>query len=219
VPIAARLVGPAADNKARTTAADVLRLETLFSTFAQLLLEVENARLLLITPSELLLEISKTAREMGIREKVTLVPEDDRELAIEVAEIVIADHVVMRSGDSFEGAESLAILGMAHGKAVLAADNAVNRERSLEGRGLLWYSPAPEPSPREMVHRLSFMTRNADFRRALGEAGKQHLQQTRSPQRLGKLYDEVYRHAMAKAHRGKPFQNASGSLIPMQAGI
>jgi hypothetical protein len=125
----------------------------------------------------------------------------------------------VKAGDSHQAVESLAILGMAHGKAVLAADNAMNREISPEGRGLLWYSPAPETSMREMVHRLSFMTRNADFRRALGEAGKQHLQQTRNPQRLGRLYDEVYRHAFAKAHKGKPSQNVSGRLIPMQAGI
>ncbi|MCU1285097.1 MAG: glycosyl transferase family 1 [Acidobacteriales bacterium] len=221
VPIAVKIAqGPAAaESDAPGQTAAALSVDILFTVFSQLLLEAETARLLVITPSELLLETSKRARDLGIREKVTVVPEEDCLKAVEAAQTVIADPVAMNAGESHHRMESLAVLAMSHGKAVLAADNAMNRETSPEGRGLLWYSADKENVRREMVHRLSFMTRNADFRRALGEAGKQHLQHTRNPQRLGKLYDDVYRHAVAKANKGKRSQNASGSLIPMQAGI
>jgi glycosyltransferase involved in cell wall biosynthesis len=103
---------------------------------------------------------------------------------------------------------------MLRAKAVLAADTSWNRDISPDGQGLIWYSPAPKAN--ELARRISFLGRNPDFCRALGEGGQQHLLKTRSAQRVGRMYDEVYRHAYSKYHKGDPSQDTTGSLIAVQ---
>ncbi len=69
----------------------------------------------------------------------------------------------------------------------------------------------------ELANRLAFLARNPDFRRALAENARQHLAQTREPERIGKMYREVYRHAEMRRQRGDDAPGQTPILIPSQA--
>jgi len=194
-----------------------LSLENLLHAFAEALRENDAIKLVLITPSDLLLVISQKARELDIREKVILAPEEDGDAALASAAVVIGDPACV--GGCGTSTISLALAGLTRGKAVLAADNPENRELSPDGRGMLWFSSEQRSVVRDLGHRLAFLARNADFRRALGEAGQRHILRARSPERIGALYDEVYRHAHARRNKGDNAQSHSAALIPMHSSI
>ncbi|MCU1306900.1 MAG: hypothetical protein JWN45_1595 [Acidobacteriaceae bacterium] len=189
-------------------------LNSLLLSLAHALQENDAIRFLLVSPSSLLLEISKKARELNVRDKVVITTEEDQQRAIAAAEIVIADSVSINDAQGTD--ESIALAAMVQGKAVLAADNAANRDLSPDGRGLLWFSPDQKSMVRDLAHRLAFLARNADFRSALGKGGQQYIFEARSPSRIGRMYDDVYRHAYARRGRGESSQGTSGALIPVQ---
>jgi glycosyltransferase involved in cell wall biosynthesis len=195
-----------------------LSLESVLLAFAQALRENDAIKLVLIAPNDLLLSISQKARELEIRERVILTSEEDKDAAMASADVVIGDPVCIGGVGSLTGA-SMALAGLTRGKAVLAADNLLNRELSPNGRGLLWFSAEQKSVVRDLGHRLAYLARNADFRRALGEGGQRYILQERSPERIGILYDDVYRHAYARRHKGDSSQNLSAALIPMQSSI
>jgi glycosyltransferase involved in cell wall biosynthesis len=194
-----------------------LSLENLLHAFAQALRENDAIKLVLIAPSELLLSISQKARELEIREKVTLVPEEDGDDALASAAVVIGDPASI--GGCGTSTTSMTLAGLSRGKAVLAVDNPVTRELSPDGRGILWFSSEQRSVVRDLGHRLAFLARNADFRRALGEAGQRYILQARSPERIGVLYDEVYCHAHARRNKGDSSPNLSAALVPMHSSI
>jgi glycosyltransferase involved in cell wall biosynthesis len=195
-----------------------LSLQNLLLAFAQALRENDAIKLILIAPNDLLLSISQKARELEIRERVILTSEEDKDAALASADVVIGDPVCIGGVRGLAGA-SMALAGLSKGKAVLAADNSENRELSPNGRGLLWFSAEQKSVVRDLGHRLAFLARNADFRRALGDGGQRYILQERSPERIGGLYDEVYRHAYARRHKGDSSQSLSAALIPMQSSI
>jgi glycosyltransferase involved in cell wall biosynthesis len=198
----------------RMHANNTFNLNFLFLTLSQALQENDAIRLLLVSPANLLLAISKKAREFDIRDKVIITAEEDQYRAMAAAEIVIADPVSM--SDAHGADESIALAAMVQGKAVLAVDNAANRELSPDGRGLLWFSPEPKSMVRDLAHRLAFLARNPDFRFALGKGGQNYIFDARSPSRIGLMYDDVYRHACARRGRGESSQGTSGALIPVE---
>jgi glycosyltransferase involved in cell wall biosynthesis len=195
-------------------ATNTFDLNSLLLSLAQALQENDAIRLLLVSPGNLLLAISKKARELDIRDKVIITAEEDQQRAMAAAEIVIADSVSI--DDAHGTDESIALAAMVQGKAVLAADNAANRDLSPDGRGLLWFSPDQKSIVRDLAHRLAFLARNADFRSALGKGGQHYIFDARSPARIGSMYDDVYRHASARHSRGESSQGTSGALIPVQ---
>lgn len=77
---------------------------------------------------------------------------------------------------------------------------------------------ATNDAARDLAHRLAFLARNPDLRRALGETGRRHLAETRDPERIGRMYQEVYRHAHRRRHRGDDAHGQTPILIPSQAG-
>jgi glycosyltransferase involved in cell wall biosynthesis len=196
-----------------------LSLEDFLLAFVQAWQEIDLARAILIVPSDLLLSVSQKARALDIRDKVTLAPEQDASRALAAADIVLADAMVTEGGTAEHEKSSTALAAMSGAKAVLAEDNDRNRELSPDGRGLLWYSAEQKSVVRDLGHRLAFLVRNSDFRIALGQGGHRFLLQERNPERIGALYDEVYRHAFNRRQKGGRSQDASGSLIPVQTSI
>jgi glycosyltransferase involved in cell wall biosynthesis len=196
-----------------------LKLATALAAFAQLSGEIENANLIVLVSDELLGRLQELAKALNIYERVIFAQEADADRAIASADIIIADPASVGDEQLQDSSYSneIALAAMLAGKAVLACDTSCNRDLSEDGGGLLWYSPGAKSS--ELARRMAFLARNPDFRRALGDAARQHLLTTRSPRRIGKMYDEVYRHAYFKQHRGNSSHDTSGTLVPMQAGI
>ena len=84
---------------------------------------------------------------------------------------------------------------MVGNKTLLAADVPRHRDVSPDGRGCLWFDSA---DPRDLGHRISFLTLNPEFRSALGAAGHAFILETRSLASIGARYDAVYRHALSR---------------------
>src|SRR5258708_35217575 len=84
---------------------------------------------------------------------------------------------------------------MAAGRAVIAADVPENRECSPDGRGCVWFKPGDDL---DLVQRTAFVAHNRGFAQSLGENGRAHIAASRAANLVGKRYDEVYRHAVAR---------------------
>ncbi|MCU1309587.1 MAG: glycosyltransferase, exosortase system-associated [Candidatus Angelobacter sp.] len=212
--VLAKVTEQKSETLGRNHANNSFDLNSLFLTLSQAVQENDAIRLLLVSPGNLLLSISKKARELDIRDKVIITAEEDQQRAMAAAEIVIADPVSISDAQGAD--ESIALAAMVQGKAVLALDNAANRDLSPDGRGLLWFSPDPKSMVRDLAHRLAFLARNADFRSALGKGGQHYIFDARSPARIGHMYDDVYRHAYARRGRGESSRGTSGALIPVE---
>ena len=105
---------------------------------------------------------------------------------------------------------------MAHRRALLAPDVPANRDLTPQGRGCLWYNPGDK---KDLAHRLAFLGRNRDFRQALGESGRKHILETRSPQRIGQQYAAVYRRAHQRRKKQNDMRDAAGSLVPTTVSL
>jgi Glycosyl transferase 4-like domain/Glycosyl transferases group 1 len=110
----------------------------------------------------------------------------DRERNLAASDVVIVP-----------GAQSddAALLAMAYGRPLLAGDAGGSRDISPHGQGCLWYRADDAD---DLARRASFLARNREFRRVLGESGRRHLLETRSPLAVAQQYDAVYRHAFAQ---------------------
>lgn len=186
----------------------VEQLDALLSAFAQTVSEVEQTVLLLreSDPAAVLLHAKLTAA--GVGRAVRTVADDRWREAIHNADVVLL-------GDSGEGGPNPSGLeAMRAGGAVLAADLPCNRDLSPEGRGCLWYQYG---NARDLAARASFLARNADFRRSLGAAARNFLEETRSPEAVARAYDAVYRHAFAR--RGDDSAQRRGRLEPLPAAF
>jgi hypothetical protein len=106
--------------------------------------------------------------------------------------------VVITSSDGNHGDhgnDEAGLLAMAYGRPLLASDTAAQRDISPEGRGCLWYRA---DDLHDLARRASFLARNCDFRRVLGEAGRRHLLETRTPVAVAQQYDAVYRRVSSR---------------------
>jgi glycosyltransferase involved in cell wall biosynthesis len=169
--------------------------ELILQAFAMIVSEIENARLILEVAPGTAQSVLAQAAQAGVAASVDVIAAADRKRAMAEADIVIA----AAPGEDEPGA--VLISALAHGRAVLAADVAQNREVTPQGRGCLWYR---NQDPRDLAGRAAFLARNPDFRAALGISGRAHLQATRSGKVVARKYDEVYRHAYQRRYRGGP---------------
>lgn len=167
------------------------QLELLLRGFALLAEEVEGIHLLLESTDAGAVERLASSLEIGGRVHPTSIA--DRQRALACADIVIAGAIA-------DAPNQLAIDALAHGRTMLAADTAANREVSPHGRGCLWYSAHSE---RDLAFRAAFLARNPDFRDSLAASGRAHIQATRGLVPVARRYDEVYRHALDRQRGGR----------------
>jgi glycosyltransferase involved in cell wall biosynthesis len=172
--------------------ANEAQLTSVLQAFSNLAVEVENAELLVEADAELAAFASRQAQQLELT-AVRVVGAADRLRAMKEADIVVAG----ASGD--ERPSPVAIAAFAHGRALLAADVATNREVTAQGSGCIWYRAG---DARDLACRAAFLARNADFRAALAASGRAHLAATRGPAAVASFYDEVYRHAWRKRPGG-----------------
>lgn len=173
--------------------ADGRELTRLLLAFATLRSEIETARLLIEVSPEQSGRVTAEAAKAGVADAVRVIGQTERSQAIGVAEIIVA------TAPADDGPSRTLIEALAHGRAILAADVEQNREVTPQGRGCLWYR---RDDPRDLAGRAAFLARNPDFRTALAVSGRTHVQATRSAKIVARKYDDVYRHAFQRQHRG-----------------
>jgi glycosyltransferase involved in cell wall biosynthesis len=197
-------LGPASDA-VELYAADVMpeELDAMLSALVQIVAEVPETKVLLPERGEAAASLREKLAAAGV--SVRAVPGAQHAAALRSADVVLC----AASADEPNGAT---LLAMRHGRAVLAADGAGNRDISPDGRGCLWYKPG---NARDLANRGAFLARNADFRRSLGDAARAFVEETRSPEAVARRYDAVYRHAFAR--RGADPREWKGRFEPLTA--
>jgi glycosyltransferase involved in cell wall biosynthesis len=183
-------------------------LNCLLQAFATLLSEIETARLLIEVPAERAAAAMAQAAKIGVAGRVEAIGRAEHARALAEAEIIVA------ASPAGDGPSRTVIEALAHGRAVLAADVAQNREVTPQGRGCLWYR---RHDARDLAGRAAFLARNPDFRTALAVSGRTHVQATRSAKAVARKYDDVYRHAFQRRHRGQI--GAVGGLEIVRAAL
>jgi glycosyltransferase involved in cell wall biosynthesis len=165
-------------------------------TFALIARELESAILLLEASNPDRRALMKLAGELGVADSIRWIDREEREQAFATCDIVIAPAPGVGSNTN-RGM----LLAMANSRPVIAADVSANRECSREGRGCLWFEP---DDFEDSAKRATFVLQELEFGRALGQAGKSLIQATRSPEVIGRKYDEIYRHALARRSGNLP---------------
>jgi hypothetical protein len=112
------------------------------------------------------------------------------------------------------GEEAL-VTAMTFGKPSLAADCALARSVSPDGAGLVWHR---DDDPHDRGRRLGYLLREAEFRSSLGASARRFITERRSLERIGKMYEDVYRFAIERKRSGK-IDTSSGSLVPVAANL
>jgi glycosyltransferase involved in cell wall biosynthesis len=128
---------------------------------------------------------------------------DNHRTTIAASEIVIA-----------VGEEAL-VTAMTFGKPSLTADNELARSVSPDGAGLVWHR---EGDLNDRGRRLGYLLREVSFRESLGAAARRFITERRSLERIGKMYEEVYRFAIERKRSGKS-DMPTGPLIPVTADL
>jgi glycosyltransferase involved in cell wall biosynthesis len=147
---------------------------------------------------------------------MALLPQADRLAQMSVS--VSADNhptAVSASDLILAVSEDVLLAAMTFGKPSLTADSAPMRSISPEGAGLVWHRPDDPP---DRGRRFSYLLREKPFRESLGAAARRFITEKHSLQRIGKLYEDVYRFAV---ERKKPDGNntPTGPLIPVAANL
>ena len=126
---------------------------------------------------------------------------DHQESAIAVSDVVIAT------------TEDSLVSAMTYGKPSLVIDSEPTRSVSPDGAGVIWCDPA---DPADRGRRLAFLIGDRRMRETLGPSARQFITGTRSLERIGKMYEEVYRFAtqQKKDPRVAP---PGGTLVPVSA--
>ena len=110
--------------------------------------------------------------------------------------------------------ESLA-MAMTHGKPSLSTDTDSARSVTPEGAGVVWCDAA---NPADRARRLTYMLRDRAMREAVGSSARQFIIGARSLERIGKMYEEVYRFAV-QARRNSKKTPPDGHLVPVSANL
>ncbi len=168
-------------------------LKVTLQAFATVATEIENIHFIVEAAAEQAETVLAEASKRGLAGQVQVSAPSQRAQAMAVAHIVIAD----RPAD--DQPNSIMTTALAHGRALLAADVPQNREVTPQGRGCLWYRA---DDARDLAGRAAFLARNRDFRAALALSGREHVQATCGPRAVARQYDQVYRHAYQRRHRG-----------------
>lgn len=128
---------------------------------------------------------------------------DNHRTAIAASELVIAT-----------GEEAL-VTAMAFGKPSLTPDHALTRSVSPDGAGLVWHR---DNDPNDRGRRLSYLLRESPFRESLGASARRFITERRSLERIGKMYEEVYRFAIERKRSGRG-DTPTGPLVPVTANL
>jgi hypothetical protein len=104
---------------------------------------------------------------------------------------------------------------MTFGKPSLVADNELARSVSPDGAGLVWHR---DSDLIDRGRRLSYLLREMSFRESLGIAARRFITEKRSLERIGKMYEEVYRFAFERKRSGSG-NTPTGPLIPVTANL
>jgi glycosyltransferase involved in cell wall biosynthesis len=171
-------------------------MEPVLRAFANVLVEVEQALLILDIAGLDRARLLAIARELEVADNIRCISSDEFNQALACSGMVL----LAGTGDE-RRANPMLLQAMAAGKAVVAADLPENRECSHDGRGIIWYR---DGDMRDMAHRTAFVARNADFSRSLGESAQLHIRNTRAPHLVGQLYDKVYQHAQSRRRDSLP---------------
>jgi len=202
--------------------------ETLIRAFAQVAEESEHVRLFLAGSSDQVPTLRRFAHQHDVEDKTFFLAAGDEGPALRAADIVIAGWPIYpdespwgRIAASSTAVCGVAITAMAYGRCLLAADCSGHRDLSPEGGGCLWYGSGSEGSSTkdkavELAHRISFLARNRDLRKTLGAAARRHIALTRAPERIGRMYQEIYHHAEMRGRRGDDQSQSTPLLIPSE---
>ncbi len=139
--------------------------------------------------------LHELAARLGITDCLQLVDPNDTQHCWRECDVVIATATVPKSAVAARQASEICLKAMVGNKTLLAADVPRHRDVSPDGRGCLWFDSA---DPRDLGHRISFLTLNPEFRSALGAAGHAFILETRSLASIGARYDAVYRHTFTE---------------------
>jgi Glycosyl transferases group 1 len=180
----------------------------LFELFAAVIAEVPHAGLVMVgtLESSAAAQFFSAARKMNLENRVIFLPAEEMPRAFTLADVVVAGLSDTRDSSAAETA-------MANGRAVLAADGPAHRELSSDGRGCLWFTAGDR---NDLARRAVFLAQDASLRAALGRAGHQHLQETRTGRAVARAYDAAYRHAFARRRAAGPHVTFGG-LQPLHA--
>jgi hypothetical protein len=144
------------------------------------------------------------------------VPQADRLAQISVSVSLDNHRTAIAASDLVlvAGEEAL-VTAMTFGKPALTPDCELMRSISPDGAGLLWHR---ENDPHDRGRRLFYLLREPEFRSTLGTSARRFITERRSLERIGKMYEEVYRYAVERRRSGK-IDTTGGSLVPAAANL
>jgi len=155
------------------------------------------------------------AQKLGIADRVFCIQEAEASAAMEQADVVIAPSAAPDNLLQGQQSASVSLKALSLGKALLAADVALNRDASPDGRGCLWFR---DGDVRDLGQRMAFLASHPEFRAALGAAGRAYIAGTRSSAALGGQYDAAYRHAIKQKRASGPGPKLPG-LLPVTSAV
>jgi hypothetical protein len=128
---------------------------------------------------------------------------DHHEAAIAASDLVIAQ------------SEEVIAFAMTHGKPSVASDNDEIRALTPDGAGLIW---CDANSVQDRARRASFLLKDREMRDSLGATARRFITAARSLERVGKMYEDVYRYAVETRKPGKQLP-PNGTLVPVTANL
>ncbi len=161
--------------------------------------ELPRFKLLVEAPESARKIINEHAGRLGISAHVALVHQLDAPETMQCANVIVALGDSPANPVAARLPNEVCIRSLWLGKSLLAADVARNRDVTPEGRGCLWFESG---NARDLGYRMAYLGRKAEFRTALGAAGRMFIFETRNSVAVGEKYDEAYRHAASRKKSG-----------------
>jgi Glycosyl transferase 4-like domain len=142
-----------------------------------------------------------------LRDLVQVLPETKRDLIFASCDVVI-----LCGGSNHNFEVSLFAEALARGRALLAASKS-NLDDEVPATSCLWFR-----SEEQLGYQMAFLARNPDLCRVMATKGWRYLASTRSPQAIGRSYDEVYNHVAVK-RKQKETKSKDLRLVPLHVNL
>jgi hypothetical protein len=187
-----------------TSAETAIFSEVMDAPLAAVLLAENSSR-----PLRLLLSENASAQMSVLSQRDQLaqfsvsLSHDHHEAAIAASDLVIAQ------------SEEVIAIAMTHGKPSIASDNDEVRALTPEGAGLIW---CDSNSAQDRARRLVFLLKDREMRESIGVSARRFITAARSLERVGKMYEDVYRYAAESRKSGKQLP-PNGTLVPVTANF
>ena len=165
-----------------------------------------EVKFLFLSDSKSAATVNELAAACNLSRSVRILPPALGSKAMATADVIVCDRE--------HAARGFALEAMARGRALLAADAEQHREITSDGRGCLWFRSGDVA---DIAQRARFLAGNAQFRRALGMAGREHCLATRSAEVVASQFDAVYRLAFSK-RKDRETSPPRTQLIPLHVG-